>query len=454
MGNAFYIKTFGCQMNIRDSEIIAQSLYEHGYIESDRSDNADLIIINTCSIREKAEQKFFSLLGSLKKQKERNPQLLICVAGCVAQQLGPRVIERMGHVDLVIGTQYIYDLPQLIKQCKSENSLTELRDDYQIPRYIPSSSLPKKAAEPSSISESSRFSRFVTIMQGCNNFCSYCVVPYTRGREVSRNIKDIIDEVKVVVDSGVKEIVLLGQNVNSYGMTNRVSDEIENYRFSDLLKEVSSIPGIERLRFTTSNPKDLSDDLIHCFGKLDNLCAHFHLPVQSGSDKILRAMNRKYTIADYLARVEKLREVSPNIAISTDIIVGFPGESDADFVQTMQLLETVRFNSSFSFKYSDRPGTVAHDIGSKVSESLKTDRLQQFQKRQDEITLEENQKLVGITLPVMVEAVAGNDISGRTEMNHIVHCVAGSDLDQLIPGEVIDVRITYAGPHSLKGETY
>lgn len=450
MEKAFYIKTFGCQMNIRDSEIMAQSLYENGYVENNNIDDVELIIVNTCAIREKAEQKFFSMLGALKKQKERTPQLLICVAGCVAQQLGTKIIERMGHVDLVIGTQYIYDLPRLIQQCKENNTLVTLRDNYQIPHRIPSPSAANNQSNNCPVPHAGKFSRFVTIMQGCNNFCSYCVVPYTRGREISRNVNDIVEEVKSLSNNGVKEIILLGQNVNSYGMTNQVSDKQPAYRFSDLLTEVSRINGVKRLRFTTSHPKDLSDELIGCFGILENLCPHLHLPVQSGSDAVLRSMNRKYTVSDYVASVKKLKRVSPDIAISTDIIVGFPGETEKDFEQTMALLERLRFHSSFSFKYSDRPGTAAHGLPDKVPEAEKTRRLQRFQKRQDQITLEENQKLLGETLPLMIETVSGTNLTGRTALNHITHCVIAPSRQAIVPGAIVDAEIIYAGPHSLK----
>ena len=380
----FFIKTFGCQMNERDSEIMAQSLAAYGYAEGREISEADLIIINTCSIRAKAEQKVMSLLGMLRKEKEARPELKICVAGCVAQQEGEQLLRRMPHIDYVIGTQNIYNVIELLKKNPGNKKvLTSMSENYAIPRFIPE----VRMEDPPAPSPSMRpFKKFVTIMQGCNNFCSYCIVPYTRGREISRKKEDIIDEVNVLVEHGVREITLLGQNVNSYGLANTVTKNGLPYSFPLLLKDVAR-SGLKRLRFTTSHPKDLSDDLIHCFKEIEILCNQIHLPVQAGSDSVLKKMNRKYTITDYLHKVDALRSSCPDIAITTDIIVGFPGETDTDFEQTMNLLEEVRFNGSFSFKYSDRTGTKSSGFGEKVPEKTKTERLSRFQMRQDEISL-------------------------------------------------------------------
>ena len=351
----FFIKTYGCQMNERDSEIMAQSLSGFGYIEGMDMYDADLVILNTCSIRAKAEQKVMSQLGYLRKIKQNRPGMKICVAGCVAQQEGLRIVERMPHVDLVIGTQNIYEIGVHLEASTAKGSqvVTDLKDEYDIPKFLPEPAV--SGVSPSAISPapSLEFRKFVTIMQGCNNYCTYCVVPYTRGREVSRKSVDIIDEVKVLVSSGIREITLLGQNVNSYGRTNQVDPINENYNFSNLLKEVSAITGLKRLRFTTSNPKDLTDELMRCFRDIKNLCPQFHLPVQAGSDETLKRMNRKYTIAQYIEQVHKLREYCPGISLTTDIIVGFPGETDDEFEGTMDLLESVKFHGSYSFKYSD-----------------------------------------------------------------------------------------------------
>ena len=436
-------------MNIRDSEIMAQKLSEAGYIETSNLEESSLILLNTCSVRGKAEQKVFSMLGSLRKLKKENPQLKICVAGCVAQQEGQKIIDRMEHVDLVIGTQQIYNLPILIEKCDSEKTAINLSDGYEIPSYIPRVTTAASPAQQPVDSKNFQYSRFVTIMQGCNNFCTYCVVPHTRGREVSRKAADIKKEVETLVEQGVVEVTLLGQNVNSYGSTNQVVDVQSPYSFPELLNDISQIEGLKRLRFTTSHPKDLSDRLISCFSHLDNLCPQIHLPVQSGSDRVLNLMNRKYTTAQYLERVARLKSERPDIAITTDIIVGFPGETEEDFQATMQLLETVRYHGSFSFKYSDRPDTRAVHLDGKLSESVKGRRLQEFQKRQDEISLERNQEYVGTTKSLLVETNSDGQLMGRTVTNHIVHVSPAGD--QVTPGSFVDVNITFAGQHSLKG---
>ena len=451
----FYIKTFGCQMNERDSEIMAQTLAGHGYIESMNYHEADLVILNTCSIRAKAEQKVLSLLGYLRKAKKNKPSMTICVAGCVAQQEGSRLIERMPHVDLVIGTQQIYHLEKHLQKVALEGSMviTDLLDNYEIPQFLPIISQLGHVSETHPPSPALRpYRRFVTIMQGCNNYCTYCVVPYTRGREISRKVADIIDEVKVLVDEGVKEITLLGQNVNSYGTTNPVVVTGATYSFTDLLKEVSRIKGLARLRFTTSNPKDLTDELMRSFQEIENLCPQFHLPVQAGSDRVLKKMNRKYTISEYVEKVAKLREYCPGLALTTDVIVGFPGEEDEDFEETMALLEKVRFHGSFSFKYSDRSGTRASAFVDKVDEGVKAARLSRFQSRQDEISLERNREYIGSVKEVMIEECRPDGLRGRTDTNHIVHlndCTTPRD-----PGDIVAVKILHAGQHSLQGEIY
>lgn len=447
--NSFYIKTFGCQMNIRDSEIMAQKLSEAGYIETAELEEASLILLNTCSVRGKAEQKVFSMLGSLRKHKEAHPDLTICVAGCVAQQEGQKIIDRMGHVDLVIGTQHIYNLPELLNRSSDDNTAINLSDSYEIPRYAPQLNSASSPGPQASASHDFQFSRFVTIMQGCNNFCTYCVVPYTRGREVSRKASDIINEIETLVQAGVVEITLLGQNVNSYGTTNQVIDSPSTYSFPDLLAEVSAIDGLQRLRFTTSHPKDLSNRLIDCFTRLPNLCTQIHLPVQSGSDRILKRMNRKYTIDNYLEKVDRLKSIRPDIAITTDMIIGFPGETEEDFQQTMDLLETVRYHGSFSFKYSDRPETSAAGLDGKLSEEEKGRRLQVFQKRQDEISQERNREYLDTRLSILVETNAEGKMMGRTVTNHIVHVEQSPT--ELSPGTFTEVKIVHAGQHSLKG---
>lgn len=440
-----FIKTFGCQMNERDSEIMAQTLLGFGYVEGMDIEAADLVILNTCSIRAKAEQKVLSLLGYLRKYKKNRPNMKICVAGCVAQQEGKKLIERMPHVDLVVGTQNIYKIGSLLENelSSTQRVVTGLDDQYIIPQFLPNSSAVQD--DP----ENQTFSKFVTIMQGCNNYCTYCVVPYTRGREVSRKNSEIVDEVKVLVEGGIREITLLGQNVNSYGRTNQVSETKLDYCFADLLHDVSKINGLKRLRFTTSNPKDLTDELINCFRDIDLLCPQFHLPIQAGSDKTLQRMNRKYSVQQYFELVDKLREACPPIALTTDVIVGFPGETELDFEGTMQVLEQVRFHGSFSFKYSDRPGTRASDFSDKVDEQVKKVRLAKFQARQDEISLEKNREYIGQIKEVMIENNSQDNLKGRTSTNHIVHF---EKYFQIKAGEFVNAKIVSAGQHSLKGE--
>ena len=447
----FFIKTYGCQMNERDSEIMAQSLSGYGYIEGMDMYDADLVILNTCSIRAKAEQKVMSQLGYLRKIKQNRPGMKICVAGCVAQQEGLRIVERMPHVDLVIGTQNIYEIGIHLEasSVKGSQVVTELKDEYDIPKFLPEPVLSGVSPTATSPASSFGFRKFVTIMQGCNNYCTYCVVPYTRGRDVSRKAVDILDEVKVLVSSGIREITLLGQNVNSYGRTNQVDPISENYNFSNLLRDVSAITGLKRLRFTTSNPKDLTDELMRCFRDIKNLCPQFHLPVQAGSDETLKRMNRKYTIAQYIEQVHKLREYCPGISLTTDVIVGFPGETDDEFEGTMALLESVKFHGSYSFKYSDRPGTRASQFTDKIDEEVKSERLARFQKRQDEISLERNREYIGKVKKVMIESTGEDGSKGRTDTNHIVHF---EECLPFAPGDIVKAKIFFAGQHSLKGE--
>ncbi|MEN8134526.1 MAG: tRNA (N6-isopentenyl adenosine(37)-C2)-methylthiotransferase MiaB [Thermodesulfobacteriota bacterium] len=435
-----YIETFGCQMNERDTEIMAQLLSRADYLITSDMDRADVVVVNTCSIRGKAEQKAMSLLGRLRLSKKKNPSLIVAVTGCVAQQEGAKIQDRMGHVDLVVGPQAIYQLPELINKVAQNGmkaTAIEQPASFSIPSLLPDlagTALPHK--------------RFVTIMQGCNNFCTYCVVPHTRGREVSRSPEDIIGEVKQLVAHGVREITLLGQNVNSYGLDRQDGDYPD---FSALLRLVAAIPGVIRLRFTTSNPKDLSEDLMACFAELDNLCPHFHLPVQSGADAVLKRMNRKYNIEQYLEKVEGLRQYSPDIAITTDIIVGFPGETDEEFAATMLLLEKVRYHSTYSFKYSDRPNTVSAGFENKVAKDVKVARLSRLQTRQQEITNERHREYVGRVLEIMVEGesrTGDGQWSGRTGSNHIVNFTGPAGIK---PGQILSVKIDEACLHSLRG---
>lgn len=423
-------------MNVHDSERIGVLLERAGYDATDLVQDADLIIINTCSIREKAAQKVYSALGRLEAIKRDNPALIIGIGGCLAQQWGEKFFKKAPCLDLVFGTQNIQRLPELLKTVESRrtrvaDTAVEKGDGLERTRFLP---------------KAGQISAFITVMRGCDNFCSYCIVPYLRGREVSRELADILEEVETLADHGVKEITLLGQNVNSYG-----KNLPQRVFFHDLIKKISNVNGIERIRFTTSHPKDLSLDLMRCFIEADKMCEHIHLPVQSGSDKILQAMNRGYTRADYLRKVIELRSMCPEICITSDVIVGFPGETEADFEETIDLMETVRFDGLFSFKYSEREETAAAKLANKVSESVKSERLQRLQTLQELYTLENNQSMIGKRVNVLVEGRSRNspaEVMGRTRTNRIVNFNGGLEL----VGKTEAVLIVEAYQHSLRGE--
>nr|MBF0221964.1 tRNA (N6-isopentenyl adenosine(37)-C2)-methylthiotransferase MiaB [Desulfobulbaceae bacterium] len=437
----YYIETFGCQMNDRDSEIMSQLMSET-FAPTTSVEDADIVLVNTCSIRQKAEHKAMSLLGTLRLIKESKNDLIIGIVGCVAQQEGQKLLQRLPFVDLVMGTQSLYNLPALLADIinnKKRIVSVEQNSEFVIPPFLP---------EPNS---GPHHKRFITIMQGCNNFCTYCVVPFTRGREISRKFSEIVTEADHLARQGVKEITLLGQNVNSYG---RNSDGKQEHTFAELLEAVSHVPGLNRLRFTTSNPKDLTIDLLECFSRIDILCSHFHLPVQSGSNAILTAMNRKYSVDTYYELIEQLRRHRSDIAITTDIIVGFPGESDNDFQATYDLVEKVRYHGAYSFKYSDRPHTKSAKFDCKVPEAIKIKRLAVLQKRIDEICLERNQEYIGQALEIMVEGQSkgqNNQWNGRTTTNHIVHFTCRSALE---PGQLVTIEIDEACQNSLRGHMY
>ncbi|MFC1513229.1 tRNA (N6-isopentenyl adenosine(37)-C2)-methylthiotransferase MiaB [Thermodesulfobacteriota bacterium] len=432
-----YIETFGCQMNERDSEIMAQLLAQEAYARTTDLKQADVVVVNTCSIRDKAEQKVYSLMGRVRMLKEDKPGLVVAITGCVAQQEGQKLIDRMPFVDLVVGPQHIYELPDLVvKAAAGHKVAVEQSNAFVIPPFLPA------------MESGSTYKRFVTIMQGCNNFCTYCVVPFTRGREISRSLDDILAEVNHLAQNGIKEVTLIGQNVNSYGLDH---DQATRKTFPELLRAVAEVDGVTRLRFTTSNPKDLSQELMDCFADLPKLCGHFHLPVQSGSNNILKRMNRKYTIETYLEKVDGLRKARPDIALTTDIIVGFPGETEADFQATMQLVETVRYHAAFSFKYSDRPHTKSADFPDKVEEDVKKERLARLQQRLQEIFDERNREYEGQDLEVMVESTGrnkDNQWTGRAGSNHVVNFTGEGNFVQ---GQLVKVHIDHACSHSLRG---
>jgi len=423
-------------MNVHDSEQMAELLKRSGYEATNDVKKAGLIIINTCCIREKAEQKAYSALGRLKKLKLNKPDIIIGIGGCLAQQLGAKLLKKAPYVDMVFGTHNIHLLPEMIEYIETTGSRILETGFHESVRSL---GIP-------TLSLNSRVSAYVTVMQGCNNFCAYCVVPYVRGREESRELTDIINEVTTLADQGVKEVTLLGQNVNSYGKT------ISGHPgFSVLLKEVGKIKGIERIRFMTSHPKDLSDDIIRLFPQIDELCECIHLPVQSGSDHVLKRMKRRYTSQDYLDKVAGLREVCPDISITSDIIVGFPGETEDDFKKTIDLMEKVRFDGLFSFKYSEREGTEAVKFDDKVKEDVKKRRLREVQSLQKKHTLEKNKTLEGKTEYILVEGISKkcrDDVMGRTRSNKIVNFMGGVNLI----GKTVTARITKTYLHSLRGE--
>jgi len=419
-------------MNVADSELMAQVLGQE-YALTPHAEDADLYLINTCAIRRKSEEKVRSLLGSLKFLKAKRPQLILGVGGCVAQQEGERLLAFAPHLNLVFGTQGIYRLPELVRRA----ALGERVVDVILEREVPD--MPQRAWA------SEKVQTMVIIMRGCNNFCTFCVVPYVRGRESSREPEAIVDEVTAFVASGGKEVTLLGQNVNSYGKG--LTDPVT---FPQLLQRLDGLPGLDRLRFATSHPRDLSPELIRAFGELPALCEHLHLPVQSGANRILQKMNRGYTREDYLGKVEALRRACPDIAITTDLIVGFPGETDADFNQTLDLMRAVKFDQSFSFKYSPRPQTRAATFPDQVPEDVKTRRLTELQALQDELTGKSHARLVGQELEVLVEGRSKRspeELCGRLRTNQVVNFIGPQEL----LGCLTRVTITEAHPHSLKG---
>jgi tRNA-2-methylthio-N6-dimethylallyladenosine synthase len=427
-----YIKTFGCQMNVADSEQMALLLAED-FVPTDRVEEADLYLINTCAIRRKAEEKVRSLLGSLQVLKQRHPRMLLGVGGCVAQQEGERLLAAAPHLDLVFGTHGIYRLPEMVRQAARGERVV----DIELTREFPAQ--PRRHWVPGAVKT------LVTIMQGCDNFCTFCVVPYVRGREHSRPPREILAEVADFLAAGGKEVTLLGQNVNSYGR-----GLPEGVAFPELLRRIDTLPGLARLRFATSHPRDLSEELTAAFGELPSLCEHLHLPVQSGSDRILKAMNRGYTRREYLQKVAELRRICPEISLSTDIIVGFPGETEADFEQTLELVAEAAYDQAFSFKYSPRPQTRAAALPDRVPGEVQAERLTRLQNLLNALTLNAHQRLLGQVAEVMVEGTSKRspeELSGRLRTNQVVNFSGPREL----LGRLVMVKLTEAHPHSLKG---
>jgi tRNA-2-methylthio-N6-dimethylallyladenosine synthase len=425
----------GCQMNEYDSDYLAQVLVNSNFLPTDNPNNADLILINTCTVRAKAEQKAFSLLGRMISLKRRNPDLIVGIAGCIAQQEGANLIQRFPELDLVLGTREIGSIEELLERLVSKREKIVATDiDLGPPSPLGNDGYFR-----------GRVKSYISIMEGCDNFCSYCIVPYVRGREVSRPPDEILGETEHLISQGVKEVTLLGQNVNSY-----LWGKKDVFSFPSLLREMSKLRGLARIRFTTSHPKDLSDDLIHCFGELENLCPHIHLPLQAGSNKILHLMNRGYTREKYLELAEKLRKTRPDMAISSDVMVGFPWESDEDFQLTLDLIREIEFDSLYSFKYSDRKGTLAEKMDGKISEAEKSSRLTALQELQKAITLKKNKRLEGREVEILVEGESkkGGQLTGRTPTNKIVNF---SNNNSII-GEIVKVTIKRAFVNSLYGD--
>lgn len=421
-----YIKTFGCQMNVHDSEKMAGLLIEEGFAITGDREEADLIVFNTCSIRQKAEQKFLSELGRMKAMKKARPGLKVAVAGCIARQMGEALLKKAPHVDYLLGPQNVHAIGDVARR----DSFTALEDN------------PDIADMRLPVMRKDRRRAWVSIMFGCDNYCSYCVVPFTRGRERSRPAARITEEVRGLAEEGFREITLLGQNVNSY------RSETD---FPGLLRMLNAVGGIERIRFVTSHPRDLSDDLIRAIQELDRVCEHIHLPLQSGSSIILNAMNRGYGIEEYMEKVAKLRRHVPEIAVTTDIIAGYPGETVEDHTATMRALEEIRFDGIFAFRFSSRPGTAAERMEGHLPEEMKLDRLKEILALQEGITLEVNRRIEGTVQNILVEGESETDrekLSGRTRTNKIVNFKGHRGL----PGQTINVRIIRARMHSLEGE--
>lgn len=433
-----FLETFGCQMNDNDSERLLGFLKEIQYRRTQSPEDADLIIINTCSIRDKAEQKVYSTLGRFRELKRDNPGLIIGVGGCVAQQEGQALLKRAPFLDIVFGPHNVHRIKDLLCEvsagARKRIVATDFKDGIEDEEY---------GVEP----VETGIKAFVSIMRGCDNFCSYCIVPYTRGREVSRGCGDVIDEIERRAGAGVKEVTLIGQNVNSYG-----SDGVT---FPELLRRAAKVEGIRRVRFITSHPKDISVELIYLFGEEKKLCRHIHLPVQSGSNTILKEMRRGYTVEEYLGKVELLKSLYPDMALTTDIIVGFPGETESDFEATMSLLKRVRFDNIFSFMYSPRPGTRAADFPGHVPIDVRSERLRILQEAQKDITFERSQGLAGCVKEVLVEGPSRQgegELMGRTECNRIVNFPRPRSMGKRVnAGDIIEVSIQAAYPNSLRG---
>jgi len=419
-----FFETFGCQMNKLDAELSLGLLQEEGYKIVDKVDDADVILFNTCSVRQHAEHKVYSHLGALKTLKKKHPEVIVGVLGCMAQKDGEAIFKRMPHVDLVCGTRMFSRLPEMLLKIRNHGSHVLAIDEDQIVNV-------KRAVTY----RPNFYQAFVTVMRGCDNYCSYCIVPYVRGREISRTIADVKEEVQSLVSNGCKEVTLLGQNINSYG-----KGLSGNVTLGDLLTELNEIDGLERIRFVTSHPADMSRDLIRTMSRLEKVCEYLHMPAQSGSDEVLKRMRRGYTAGYYREFVRYARELIPHLTVASDFIVGFPGETEEDFQETVRLMEDIRFQNCFIFKYSSRTGTKAAELKDDVPDETKRARNSKLLELQKKISLEENTKRIGKKVEVLVEGASKSDpnrLSGRTRQNHIVVFNGSQELVGKLVGVVI-----------------
>ena len=427
---------YGCQGNVSDGERMAGQLKAIGYDRTEDMEQADLILINTCCVRETAEDKVYGKIGEIKALKRRKPDLIFGIAGCMAQKEGEALIKRAPHIDFVLGTSKVHSLSQTVRRIEAERG-------HVVDVNLTETELPDESEAP--VLRDGKLSAWVPIMYGCNNFCTYCIVPYVRGRERSRLPEDILREVEQAVKAGYKEVTLLGQNVNSYGKDHKQAD------FAELLAMVDKVEGIERVRFMTSHPKDLSDKVIETMAQGKHLCEHIHLPVQHGSSKILKAMNRVYTAEAYKDLVKRIRTAMPEVSLTTDLIVGFPGETEEDFEELLTFLKEIRYDAAYTFIYSKRSGTPAAEMAEQVPEDVKKARLQKLMEVQNEISLEINKSLQGKTMEVMVEGPSKNDETvwmGHTRSNKIVLFPHGEEKE----GDFVQVKITSPQTWVLKGE--
>jgi tRNA-2-methylthio-N6-dimethylallyladenosine synthase len=439
MPKKLFIRTFGCQMNEYDSDKMADVLAaSEGVVKTDNPEEADIILFNTCSVREKAQEKVFHDLGRVKHLKKLNPDLVIGVGGCVASQEGDAIVARAPYVDVVFGPQTLHRLPQLIAERKAKGKAAV---DVSFPEIEKFDALPPAEVKGAAA--------FVSIMEGCSKFCTFCIVPYTRGGEVSRPFEDVLTEVAGLAANGVKEVTLLGQNVNAYRGAMAGSEEMADLAM--LIEYIAEVPGIERIRYTTSHPREMTQRLIDTYAKVPKLVSHLHLPVQAGADRVLAVMKRGYTAIEYKSIIRKLRAVRPDISMSSDFIVGFPGETEEDFEKTMKLIEDVGFDTSFSFIYSPRPGTPAVEMEDSTPADVKSARLTRLQKRIEEQAHAISEAMVGGIQRVLVEGPSKKDageLAGRTDNNRVVNFVGNPRLIN----SFVDVRIVSALPHSLRGE--